>query len=61
MADTLKEKLVPGCAVNVNMTEEEKIQGVVYSSSGSENVDVLLSILGRQVKTKVSIARVEIG
>lgn len=61
MADTMKEKLLPGCVVNVSMAGDETIKGVIYSSRGSENVDVLLSILGRQVKTKVSIARVEIG
>jgi transcriptional antiterminator RfaH len=61
MAETMREKLVPGCAVNVSMSEDERIQGVIYSSRGTDNVDVLLSILGRQVKSKVSIARIEIG
>jgi transcriptional antiterminator RfaH len=61
IVETIREKLVPGCAVNVNIAGDERIQGVFYSSSGSENVDVLLSLLGRQVKTKVSITRVEIG
>lgn len=59
MADLMKEKLVPGCIVTVNMAGEEKVQGVVYSTRGSENVDVLMSILGRQVKATVSLARIE--
>lgn len=59
MAGLMREKLVPGCIVTVNMAGEESIQGVVYSSRGSENVNVLLSILGRQVKTTVSLARIQ--
>lgn len=58
MADLIKEKLVPGCIVTVNMVGEESIQGVVYSSRSAENVDVLLNILGRQVKAKVALARI---
>lgn len=59
MDDLMKEKLVPGCIVTVNMAGEEAIQGVVYSTRGAENVDVLLTILGRQVKAKVAISRIE--
>ena len=55
----MKEKLVPGCIVTVNMAGVEAIQGVVYSTRGAENVDVLLTILGRQVKAKVAISRIE--
>lgn len=58
MADLIKKKLEPGCVVTVNMTGDENIQGVVYSSRGSENVDVLLTILGRQVKATVALARI---
>ena len=55
----MKEKLVPGCIVTVIMAGVEAIQGVVYSTRGAENVDVLLTILGRQVKAKVAISRIE--
>ena len=35
LADLMREKLVPGCIVSVNMAGEESIQGLVYSSRGA--------------------------
>jgi transcriptional antiterminator RfaH len=61
MGALLKDKLTPGCIVAVNMAGEESLQGVVYSTEGTENVNVLLSILGRQVKAQVALARIVSG
>ena len=60
MADLMKEKLTPGCSVSVNIGGVESFQGVVYSSRGTENVEVLLTILSRQVKATVALDHVEI-
>ena len=61
MADLKKEKLTPGSIVSVNIGGVESVQGVVYSSRGAENVEVLLTILSRQVKAKVSLDHVEVN
>lgn len=59
MAGLMREKLMPGCIVSVNMAGEENAQGVVYSTRGKENVEVLLTILGRQVKATVALSRIK--
>lgn len=59
IVDLMKDKLVPGSVVTINLTGEENTQGIVYSSRGSANVDVLLTILGRQVKATVALDRIE--
>ncbi|WP_162096687.1 transcriptional activator RfaH [Desulfotalea psychrophila] len=58
--DLIKENLTPGSVVTVNIPGLESVEAVVYSIRGSENVDVLLNILSRQVKTTVSLDRIKI-
>jgi transcriptional antiterminator RfaH len=61
MASLIKEKLIPGCIVTVNMAGEKSTQAIIYSSKGSKNVEVLLTILDRQVRAKVALARIKSG
>lgn len=54
-----KERLSPGAAVEVKLDETTTVSGLVYSLRGEENVVVLLELMGRQVKTTVSVDQVD--
>ena len=60
-ADLKKEKLTPGSLVSVNIGGVENVQGVVYSTRGAENVEVLLTILSRQVKATVTLDHIKLN
>ncbi len=60
-ADLKKEKLTPGSIVSVNIGGVESVQGIVYSSRGPENVEVLLTILSRQVKATVTLDHIKLN
>uniref|UniRef100_A0A7C4RSJ3 Transcriptional activator RfaH n=1 Tax=Desulfatirhabdium butyrativorans TaxID=340467 RepID=A0A7C4RSJ3_9BACT len=53
------EWLVPGAAVGIRIDEGVVAPGIVYSNRGKDNVEVLLQLLGREVKTKVSVDRLQ--
>lgn len=54
----VKEKLVAGCRVEVTLDDNSLIEGVFSSLRGSESVEILLSILQRQVRTVTTLDRV---
>lgn len=53
-----EEKLIPGSKIEVLLTGDETASGIVCSHNGSQNIKVLLDLLGRQVKTTVSLERI---
>lgn len=61
MNTLIKERLTPGSLVSVNIGDAESVQAIVYSSRGTENVEVLLTLLNRQVKATVSLDHIEIS
>lgn len=58
LAELQRERLSPGAAVEVRLDETTTAPGLVYSQRGEENVVVLLSLMGRQVKTTVPLDQV---
>ncbi|MDZ7642108.1 MAG: transcriptional activator RfaH [Desulfurivibrio sp.] len=53
-----KEKLAPGCEVEVTMADGSAAKGFFCSFRGKENVEILMDILKRQVRTTVPLDRV---
>jgi transcriptional antiterminator RfaH len=56
----VKEKLVAGCRVEVTLEDNRLIEGVFTSLRGKESVEILLSILQRQVRTITAVDRVRL-
>ncbi len=53
------EWLVPGAAIGVRVNEGVIVPGIVYSDRGKDNVIVLLELLGREVKSRIPLDRLQ--
>ena len=53
-----KEKLAPGCEVEVTMADGSAAKGFFCSFRGKVNVEILMDILKRQVRATVPLDRV---
>jgi transcriptional antiterminator RfaH len=54
-----KDKLRPGCPIEVTLDGGGTAQGLFCSFSGKDNVEILLDILRRQVRTTTSLDRIK--
>lgn len=53
-----QERLVPGAAIGVKVSDDLVASGIVYSAKGSSNIIALIELMGRVIKATVPLDRI---